>query len=156
MVADSAWEQHAANLLETSPLVEAYAKNEHLGFQIYYMWKGAKRRYLPDFLIRLRNGKTLILEIKGEDSEQNRAKRAAMHAWVEGVNAKGGFGVWCSDVAFEMAKLQDILQRHGGEMRPSWGEALASFQHEAGLPEPGLAEEFEGLRPTDAGRKVDL
>jgi hypothetical protein len=127
MVADSAWEQHAANLLETSPFVDAYAKNEHLGFQVYYMWNGAKRRYIPDFLIRLANGKTLVLEIKGQDSEQNRAKIAAMRLWVEGVNTKGGFGLWCCDVAYEMAKLQDILQLHGGEARASWEAALSSY-----------------------------
>jgi len=72
MLADSAWEQHVANLLETSPLVEAYAKNDHLGFQIHYMWNGAKRRYIPDFLIRLTNGRTFVLEVKGEDSDQHR------------------------------------------------------------------------------------
>ncbi|KYG06927.1 type III restriction endonuclease subunit R [Sorangium cellulosum] len=115
MLADSAWEQHVANLLETSPLVEAYAKNDHLGFQVHYLWRGAKRRYLPDFLVRLKNGKTLVLEIKGEGSEQSRAKVAAMRAWVEGVNTKGGFGVWCCDVAYEMAKIQDILVAHGGD-----------------------------------------
>jgi len=92
MVADSAWEQFAANLLETSPLVDAYAKNDHLGFQVHYLWNGAKRRYIPDFLIRLTTGKTLVLEIKGEDSEQNRAKLAAMRTWVDAVNGKGGFG----------------------------------------------------------------
>jgi hypothetical protein len=26
------------------------------------------------------------------------------------VNTKGGFGVWCCDIAFEMAKIQDILE----------------------------------------------
>jgi hypothetical protein len=67
---------------------------------------------LPDFLIRLSNGKTLVLEIKGEDSEQNRAKRAALAAWVDAVNAKGGFGLWCWDVAFQPAQMQDILERH--------------------------------------------
>jgi len=113
MVADSAWEQYAANIFDSHPLVEAYAKNEHLGFQIYYMWNGAKRRYIPDFLIRLTNGKMLVLEIKGENTDQSRAKHSAMCVWVEGVNAKGGFGVWCSDVAYEMAKIQDILITHG-------------------------------------------
>lgn len=113
MVADSAWEQHVANLLETSTLVEAYAKNDHLGFQVYYLWNGAKRRYIPDFLIRLTNGKNFVLEVKGQDSDQHRAKLSAMGAWVAGVNAKGGFGVWCHDVAYEMAKIQDILERHG-------------------------------------------
>jgi len=115
VVADGAWEAHAANVLETSPLVHSYAKNDHLGFQVYYMWNGAKRRYIPDFLIKLANGKTLILEIKGEDSEQNKAKRGALAAWVTGVNQKGGFGVWAWDVAFEMAKIQDILGTHAGD-----------------------------------------
>jgi type III restriction enzyme len=55
--------------------VVAYAKNDHLGFQIYYLWRGSRRRFVPDFLAKLVNGKTLVLEIKGEDSDQNRAKR---------------------------------------------------------------------------------
>ncbi|MEX0958905.1 MAG: DEAD/DEAH box helicase family protein [Burkholderiales bacterium] len=114
MIADSAWEQYAANVFETSELVVAYAKNDHLGFQIYYLWNGARRRFVPDFLVRLANGKTLILEIKGEDSEQNRAKRAALNAWVTGVNAKGGFGTWSWDVAFQPAQIQDIVKRHAG------------------------------------------
>lgn len=109
VVADSAWEQYAANVLESSPLVASYAKNDHLGFQVYYLWNGARRRYIPDFLIRLTSGKTLVLEIKGEDSEQDRAKRSALDAWVKGVNAKGGFGVWCWDVAFEPSQVHDVL-----------------------------------------------
>ncbi len=113
MLADSAWEQHAANLLEMDQRVVAYAKNDHLGFQIVYLWNGVRRRYLPDFLIRFANGKTLVLEIKGEDSEQNRAKRAALEAWVQAVNAKGGFGLWCWAVAFAPAEIRDILDRHG-------------------------------------------
>ena len=52
-----------------------------------------------------------MLEIKGEDSEQNRAKRAALDVWVKAVNAKGGFGKWCWDVAFQPAQIQDILQK---------------------------------------------
>lgn len=112
MVADSSWEQYTADLFERSERVRAYAKNDHLGFQIYYLWNGARRRYVPDFLIRLSNGNSLVLEIKGEDTEQNRAKRAALDAWVKAVNAKGGFGRWCWDVAFEPAQIQDIVQRH--------------------------------------------
>lgn len=37
--------------------------------------RGARRRFVPDVLVRLASGRTLVLEIKGEDSEQNRAKR---------------------------------------------------------------------------------
>ncbi len=113
VVGDSAWEIYAANIFDTSPLVTAYAKNDHLGFQVLYLWGGSRRRFLPDFIIRLGNGKTLVLEIKGEDSPQNVAKRDALKQWVEAVNAKGGFGTWCWDVAFKPAEVQDIVHRHG-------------------------------------------
>lgn len=112
VVVDSTWEQYAADALEKSEHVLAYAKNEHLGFQIYYLWNGSKRRFVPDFLIRLANGKTLVLEIKGVDSEQNRAKRSALDVWVKGVNEKGGFRIWAWDVAFEPVQIYDILMKH--------------------------------------------
>ena len=114
MVFDSTWEKAVADLLETSECVVTYAKNEHLGFRVHYLWNGSTRRYIPDFLVRLTSGKTLVLEVKGEDSEQNQAKRTAMEAWVGAVNAKGGFGVWSSDVASEMAMLRDVLAHHCG------------------------------------------
>lgn len=112
VVGDSAWEGHVCNVLETSSLVSAYAKNDHLGFQIYYMWRGSRRRFIPDFLVRLRNGVTLVLEIKGVDDDQNRAKRAALSAWVQGVNQRGGFGLWAADVLFDPALVQDLLHSH--------------------------------------------
>ncbi|BCF95571.1 hypothetical protein PPGU19_001400 [Paraburkholderia sp. PGU19] len=112
IVGDSAWEGYAANVFEGSTQVFAYVKNDHLGFQIRYMWNGSRRRYLPDFLIRLANGKTLVLEIKGEDDAQNRAKRSALDAWVTGVNQRGGFGVWCWDVAFAPGQIHDIVAKH--------------------------------------------
>ncbi|MBC6941117.1 MAG: type III restriction endonuclease subunit R [Xanthomonadales bacterium] len=113
VVGDSTWEGYAANVFESSNAVSSYVKNDHLGFQIHYMWNGSRRRFLPDFLIRLSNGKTLVLEIKGVDDDQNRAKRSALAAWVQGVNQKGGFGVWVHDVAFAPHQIQDILRRAG-------------------------------------------
>lgn len=91
-VGDSSWEGHAANVFESRDEVVAYAKNDHLGFQIYYMWAGSRRRYLPDFLVRLAGGTTLALEIKGIDSPQNQAKRDALKEWVKAINVAGGFG----------------------------------------------------------------
>jgi type III restriction enzyme len=131
-VADSTWEQYTANALETRSEVVAYAKNDHLGFQIYYLWKGSKRKFIPDFIIRLANGKLMVLEIKGEDSDQNRAKRMALDAWVRAVNARGGFGVWCWDVVKgEPSKVMDVITEHSktaGHSEPI-GEAVltASF-----------------------------
>jgi type III restriction enzyme len=115
VVGDSAWEMYAANLFDTSPLVKAWAKNDHLDFQIHYLWNGSKRRYLPDFIVNLANGKTLVLEVKGEDSLQNRAKRDALRLWVDAVNAKGGFGLWCWAVAFEPVQVHDILSNSNGQ-----------------------------------------
>ena len=64
IVAGSAWEQHAANRAETCKLVTAQVRNNHLGFQMSYLWNGAPRQFIPDFLMRLTIGKTLMLEIK--------------------------------------------------------------------------------------------
>jgi type III restriction enzyme len=69
---------------------------------------------VPDFIVRLANGLTLVLEIKGQESEQDRAKRAAMKEWVAAVNAVGGFGRWACDVAYEAAQVHDIITRHEG------------------------------------------
>ncbi|RMD68021.1 MAG: type III restriction endonuclease subunit R [Gammaproteobacteria bacterium] len=110
VVEDSGWELFAANLLEKSPHVAAYAKNDHLGFHIDYLWKGSKRRYTPDFLIRLVNGKTLILEVKGQPTPQDEAKQRALALWVEAVNEKGGFGPWAAEVLDDPARLQDVLE----------------------------------------------
>lgn len=114
VVGDSSWEGYAANVCENRADVLSYAKNDHLGFQIHYLWGGSRRRFLPDFLIRLANGKTLALEIKGEDSPQNQAKRDALAEWVQAVNAEGGFGIWAWDVAFNPVEVHDILDRHSG------------------------------------------
>ena len=118
VVCDSTWEHYTATALESMDEVVAYAKNDHLGFQIHYLWNGSRRRFLPDFLIHLSNGSTLVLEIKGEDSEQNKAKRSALDAWVKAVNARGGFGTWCWDVAFEPAKIHDIVRDHAKRIAP--------------------------------------
>lgn len=113
VVGDSAWEQYAANVFESREDVIAYAKNDHLSFQIHYLWQGSRRRYIPDFIVRLANGKTLALEIKGTDSQQNKAKREALDEWVRAINSVGGFGQWSWDVAFDPAQVHDIVAKHG-------------------------------------------
>ena len=118
LVGDSAWEGHAANVFEGRDEVIAYAKNDHLGFQIQYMWAGSRRRYVPDFLVRLSSGKILALEIKGTDSPQNKAKRDALSEWVKAINGTGGFGQWAWDVAFKPSEVQDIVTKHANAAVP--------------------------------------
>ncbi len=113
VVADSTWEAYTANVLEMRQEVQSFAKNDHLGFNIYYLWKGSKRKFVPDFLIKLANGKQLVLEIKGQDSEQNRAKWMALDAWVKAVNSRGGFGLWGWDLVLgEPAGVNDVITFH--------------------------------------------
>lgn len=112
LVGDSSWEGHAANIFEKSTAVMSYAKNDHLGFQIQYLWSGSRRRYVPDFLVKYANGKMLALEIKGVDSPQNKAKRYALEEWVAAVNQTGGFGQWSYDVAFKPGEIEDIIARN--------------------------------------------
>ncbi|MDQ5909085.1 MAG: type restriction enzyme [Pseudomonadota bacterium] len=111
-VFDSAWEAAEACALEHSPLVNAYAKNDHLGFHILYLFNGVSRKFFPDFLIRLSNGKTLILEVKGQDSQQNQIKRDYLNTWVKTINQHGGFGEWCWAVSREVTDIHDLLAKH--------------------------------------------
>jgi len=97
------------DVCEKSDDLVAWAKNDHLDFVVRYLWEGASRRFIPDFLIKLASGRTLVLEVKGQDSERNRAKRAAMNEWVETINQAGGFGQWCFDAVFDPAKMRDVI-----------------------------------------------
>jgi type III restriction enzyme len=112
VVYDSVWEKAVADLCEKEGLVLAWAKNDHLDFKVRYLYRGSSRNFVPDYLIRLNNGKTLVLEVKGQDSEQNRAKRAAMAVWIKAVNEQGGFGQWRFEVVFEPAKIRDVAFSH--------------------------------------------
>lgn len=111
-VFDSSWEATEAMHLEESPLVLAWAKNDHLGFEITYVFNGVVKKFRPDFLIRLVNGTTLVLEVKGKDTQDNRTKREFLAEWVRGVNSHGGFGAWASDVSFAPDDLAEILRKH--------------------------------------------
>ncbi len=111
-VYDSAWEASEAFELDRSPAVDAWAKNDHLGFEVLYVYRGVIRKYRPDFLIRLNSGNHLVLEVKGQPDGQSLAKRRALKQWTEAVNQHAGFGRWSSDVSTDPADVQDILAKH--------------------------------------------
>jgi type III restriction enzyme len=120
-VFDGTWEASEAFELERNALVEAWAKNDHLGFEVVYVFDGIVRKFRPDFLIRLTNGTTLVLEVKGQDSPQNQTKRRFLDEWVQAVNQHGGFGNWAADVSFNPADLRDILAKRGARSTASVG-----------------------------------
>ena len=108
-VYDSTWEASDAFALDNSDAVAAWAKNDHLGFEILYVYRGVVRKYRPDFLVRLKSGDMFVVETKGQDTEQDRVKRRYLDEWTQAVNAHGGFGCWRWAVAHHPGEIRDIL-----------------------------------------------
>lgn len=109
---DSTWEDSAAYHLDKNPDVKAWAKNDHLGFSIYYLYNGEIKRYLPDFLIKLNNDVNLILEIKGKFTEQDKAKKEALNDWIKAVNNAKEFGRWECDISKNPADIDGIIAKY--------------------------------------------
>ncbi|MEM3432547.1 MAG: DEAD/DEAH box helicase family protein [Candidatus Methanomethyliaceae archaeon] len=107
------WEHSVAYQLEQMPEVIAYARNDHLDFTIPYEWQGVRHEYRPDYLVRLcaRDSSiiTVILEIKGFESEHDRQKEVAARRWVRAVNNHGEFGRWEFLVCKRPSELRRLL-----------------------------------------------
>jgi type III restriction enzyme len=74
-VYDSQWEANESLELDRNQNVRAWVQNDHIGFEITYSFKGINHKFRQDYLVRLTNGKTLILEVKGQDDQQaNKAR----------------------------------------------------------------------------------
>ena len=108
-VFDSTWEAGEAFELDHSPHVAAWVKNDHLGFEILYAYKGVVRKYRPDCLVRLKDGVNLVLEVKGQDTDEAKAKHAALNEWVQAVNTHSSFGQWAWTVSYRPGDVKDIL-----------------------------------------------
>ena len=112
-VCDSTWEASDAFELDHNPSVDAWVKNDHLGFEVLYVHRGVVRKYRPDFIVRLKSGNMLVLETKGKPDEQSHAKRRALEQWTQAVNQHGGFGYWSADIAYQPGEIKDILVKQG-------------------------------------------
>jgi type III restriction enzyme len=111
-VYDSRWEANESLELDRNQNVRAWVKNDHIGFEITYSFKGIIHKFRPDYLVRLTNGKTLILEVKGQDDQQQQTKREFLSEWVRAVNGHGGFGEWTADVSRHPKDVLEILENH--------------------------------------------
>ena len=100
-VCDSSWEGEFCRVVESHPRVRAYVKNYNLGFEVPYRYGSESRRYLPDFIVLIDDGRGeddllhLVVEIKGYRGEDAKDKKATMDTyWVPGVNNLGSYGRW--------------------------------------------------------------
>lgn len=108
------WETSVAFKLEQcvqEGTVRFYARNDSLGLTIPYEYMGVDHTYEPDFLVRLNvpgaQEVTLILEIKGYEDDQTKAKHMAAKRWVTAVNNWGKFGHW----RFHVCRNPQVLDR---------------------------------------------
>jgi type III restriction enzyme len=101
VILDSAWEAEFCRVAEAHPKVLAYVKNHNLGFEVPYRYGPETRKYRPDFIVQVDDGKgaedplNLIVEIKGYRGEDAKEKKSTMDTyWVPGVNNLGAYGRW--------------------------------------------------------------
>ncbi len=76
-------------------------KNHNLGLEVPYRYGSETRRYLPDFVVLVDDGRgpedllRLVVEIKGYRREDAKEKKATMETyWVPGVNHLRAYGRW--------------------------------------------------------------
>jgi type III restriction enzyme len=128
VVVDSGWEHKVAYELDKNSDVVAYVKNDHLDFTIPYEWEHEVHPYIPDFIIRLRlkddSEINMILEVKGYETEKDRAKKPAAQRWVSAVNHHGGFGRWILRECRSPYQLPKILENTKHEAEELYCTAL--------------------------------
>ncbi len=125
VVLDSDWEAEFCRVAEAHPRVRSYVKNQALGLEIPYHFGSILRKYIPDFIVRVDDGKpdllNLIVEIKGLRGEDAKDKKTTMDTyWVPGVNHLGTYGRWA------FLELKDVYL-----MQSEFAQAVETALNEA-------------------------
>ena len=110
VICDSNWEAEFCRVVEGHPRVLAYVKNHNLGFDVPYRTGGESRRYRPDFIVLVDDGRgaddplQLVVEIKGRRGEDAKEKAETMRRyWIPAVNNDRSFGRW------EVVEFTDVF-----------------------------------------------
>ena len=101
VVLDSDWEAELCRVVDSHPRVRAYVKNHNLGLEVPYRYGSGMRRYRPDFIVDVDDGRGdgdplhLVVEIKGYRGEDAKEKKSTMDSyWIPAVNNLGTLGRW--------------------------------------------------------------
>ncbi|MBL4845070.1 MAG: S24 family peptidase [Planctomycetes bacterium] len=114
----STWENEAIMMLEGFEFVDCFAPNDRqVGFQVIYEYQGGPHLYEPDFLVRLRGGLLVLLEIKGpggeiHDEDRVKAKNDGARKWVDAVNNAMAYGTWVFEFCNDLSQLRSQLEQH--------------------------------------------
>jgi type III restriction enzyme len=150
VILDSDWEGEFCRVVESHPRVLRYTKIHNLGFEVPYRMGADTRRYRPDFLVVIDDGRGpddplhLVVEIKGFRREDAKIKREFMETrWIPGVNNLGSYGRW--DFA-EFTDMDEMSEDFDAKV-----EILLAAAQGDGSEASG-AEEHAGDRTTAGAR----
>ncbi|MBW3565437.1 MAG: DEAD/DEAH box helicase family protein [Acidobacteria bacterium] len=139
-ILDSGWEAELCRVVESHPRVHAYVKNHNLGFEVPYRHGSEARRYRPDFIVLIDDGRGiedllhLVIEIKGYRGEDAKEKKSTMDTyWIPGVNHLQTFGRWA------FSELTDIWEIESG-FEEKIQQQLTQIIDQAAEPEMAEAE----------------
>ena len=164
-VLDSDWEAEFCRAVESHPKVVAYVKNHNLGLEVPYLYGSIPRKYIPDFIVQVDDGRedplNLIVEIKGYRGEDVREKNNAMEAyWLPGVNALGQYGRWAFAELTDVYDIESGLQaliadtlRQQDDSDPRRYEGLSFKEMLAAGPS---FDDLDLTRSPDTGRDVSF
>ena len=97
MVVDSKFEglfcQELERLAKNKKII-SWVKNDHIGFKVWYVFKGEVHSYYPDFIIKINDQKHIIIETKGVKDDQDEYKWNALKEWCLAVNNSQKYGNW--------------------------------------------------------------
>ena len=117
VILDSDWEGEFCRVAEAHPNVKAYVKNHNLGLEVPYRYGSETRKYIPDFIVKVDDGKgeddllNLIVEIKGYRREDAKEKKSTMDVyWVPGVNNLKSYGRWAFAEFTEVYQIESDFE----------------------------------------------
>ena len=129
-ICDSGWEAEFCRVAEAHPRVRAYVKNQNLGLEVPYRYGSESRRYLPDFVVLIDDGRgpddllQLVIEVKGYRREDAKVKAATMKTyWIPSVNRLQTYGRW---VFRELRDVYEMETDFDAAIRAAFDETIES------------------------------
>jgi type III restriction enzyme len=139
-ILDSDWEAEFCRVVEKHPKVRSYVKNHNLGLEVPYVFGSERRKYRPDFIVRVDDGHghadllNLLVEIKGYRGEDAVVKKTTMDTyWIPGVNHLGTYGRWAFVELRDIYEMEtDFAAKISSEVDRMISEAVSSTSAKAG------------------------
>ncbi|ESA38781.1 restriction endonuclease [Leptolyngbya sp. Heron Island J] len=116
VVCNSDWESEFCRVAEAHPRVRAYVKNHNLGLEVPYRLGSTPKKYLPDFIVQVDDGRddplNLIVELKGYRGEDAKVKADTMlRYWVSGVNNLDSYSRWAFAEFTEVFEIESDFSK---------------------------------------------